>query len=154
MKTVRSQARAGPPGRTPDATTERLTTFALYEDNGLRSKWRPVSHRGDVPAESGRSYAREHTALEAVHNIQKWVAFRARYFPGRRPRHDFQAAAAYAEYRRGSAPRSVPEVQPGPYERAAIHRWEGEGGATPADPWRSREEALWTLTRPSTRPTG
>jgi hypothetical protein len=25
-----------------------------------------------------------------------WVAFRARYFPGTRPRHDFQASVAYS----------------------------------------------------------
>lgn len=72
--TVRSQARAGPTGRTPDATTERRTTFVLYEDNGLRWRWRLVSHRGDVLAESGRSYVREQKALEAVHRIQQSTA--------------------------------------------------------------------------------
>jgi hypothetical protein len=25
-----------------------------------------------------------------------WIAFRARYFPGRRPRHDFPAVVAYS----------------------------------------------------------
>ena len=30
-----------------------------------------------------------------------WVAFRARQFPGRRPRHDFQAVVAYGAYKRG-----------------------------------------------------
>ena len=30
-----------------------------------------------------------------------WVAFRARYFPGRRPRHDFQAVVAYGANKQG-----------------------------------------------------
>ena len=29
-----------------------------------------------------------------------WIGFCAQSFPGRRPRHDFQAAEAYAAYRR------------------------------------------------------
>ena len=71
MSTVRSPARTGVPAQ---PGTERRMTFVLYEDNGLRWRWRLVSRRGDVLAESGRSYAREQKALEAVHSIQQSTA--------------------------------------------------------------------------------
>lgn len=33
-----------------------------------------------------------------------WATFSARNFPGRRPRHDFQAIRAYAAFKEGRAP--------------------------------------------------
>lgn len=43
-----------------------------------------------------------------------WVEFRARDFPGRRPRHDFQATVAYGAYRHarnGSQPEGPAETR-------------------------------------------
>jgi hypothetical protein len=43
----------------------------------------------------------EATAPADLDSDLDWVAFRARYFPGRRPRHDFQAVVAYGAYKEG-----------------------------------------------------
>jgi hypothetical protein len=83
----------------------------------------------------------------------EYRAYSARYFPGRRPRHDFRAVVAYGAYRGGfrGAPVGSRPIEPagGRYapvkerdraappsvragdalERAALQAWEGEGGA-------------------------
>lgn len=76
-----------------------------------------------------------------------WIEFSARFFPGHRPRHDFEALAAYGTYRRsggGSHPtgEKTPLDSFGAYGHApvkgnhsaapssALSSWENEGGKT------------------------
>lgn len=82
-----------------------------------------------------------------------WEGFIARFYPGSR-RHHFDAVAAYESYRNdvegrsagGSATHAVPRrtTEQGngeeePLTTPDIERWEGDGGASPARPRRSRE---------------
>lgn len=64
MKTVTSPSR-------PSAQRMR---FLVYEDNTQRWRWRIVSQRGDVLAESNKSYGRHQAAVQAVDGIQKSAA--------------------------------------------------------------------------------
>ena len=48
--------------------------FVVYEDNWRRWRWRLVTHRGRVLADSNESYARQRDALEAAQSIQKSAA--------------------------------------------------------------------------------
>ena len=92
-------------------------------------------------------------ATTDVQSGLEYRAYSARYFPGRRPRHDFQAVVAYGAYRkgfRGTPVRSRPikpaggRYEPGEerdraapppvhggdtLERAALQAWLGAGGA-------------------------
>jgi hypothetical protein len=74
-----------------------------------------------------------------------WVEFRARFFPGHRSRHDFEALVAYGTYQRGGAGpdsdgRTTPQVSvvtqlPEPVNGSnnaasstELSSWESEGG--------------------------
>lgn len=69
-----------------------------------------------------------------------WDAFRARYFPGRRPRHDFQAVIAYGAHKRdrressnGGPPARIARRAAADEEAleqaAEVNAWDDEGGA-------------------------
>lgn len=75
MNTVPGPIRADRPGKTSTAETgvRREMTFVVYEDNSHHWRWHLVSNRGDVLADSSKSYAREQNALGAVQKIQKSI---------------------------------------------------------------------------------
>jgi uncharacterized protein YegP (UPF0339 family) len=45
-------------------------TFVVYTDNSWRWRWRLVTNRGQVLAESGQHYGRQQEALDAVGKVQ------------------------------------------------------------------------------------
>lgn len=77
--------------------------------------------------------------------ILDWIEFRARFFPGHRSRHDFEALVAYGRYRRSGAVshpagERIPPVSAGAHRHAPVNgsniaapstelsSWESEGG--------------------------
>jgi hypothetical protein len=62
------------------------------------------------------------SSRSGVH-VLDWIEFSARFFPGHRGRHDFEALVAYGRYRRGNGNTSA--------AHSAEHSsWDGEGGTT------------------------
>jgi hypothetical protein len=60
-----------------------------------------------------------------------WEVFCLTYFPGRRPRHDFEAVIAYGAYRRlGVVPSAgrVESANGAAIEASSLAAWEDEGG--------------------------
>jgi hypothetical protein len=68
-----------------------------------------------------------------------WAQFRERYYPGSR-RHNFEAIAAYGDYRRTLRSQSATSRERViSAEAESLRGWEDEGGASPDRPSESRE---------------